>query len=67
MTKPYSKPDDNRGRCECCNKPETEHQAQTAYPVMLGGGMGKGTMWLCDKCLRDHKLRDRSLICPRSL
>lgn len=25
---------------------------------MLGGGLGKGTMWLCPKCLQEHKLRD---------
>ena len=51
-------PDDNGGRCECCNKPETEFQEQRTYPIMLGAGLGKGTMWLCPECLREHQLRD---------
>jgi hypothetical protein len=42
--------DDNGGRCEGCNRPETVYQTQTACPVFLGGGMGWGTLWLCHAC-----------------
>lgn len=41
---------DNGGRCEGCDDPATIYQPQTTYPVMLGGGIGTGTMWLCPKC-----------------
>jgi len=58
MTKAYSMIGDNGGLCEFCLRPETEYQAQTTYPVMLGAGFGMGTMWLCPKCLLEHKLRD---------
>ena len=50
MTKPYSMPDDNGGRCESCDDPATVYQKQNKYPVMLGGGMGMGTTWKCRKC-----------------
>lgn len=59
MTKAHSMLDDNGGRCECCNKPETKYQEQRTYPVRLGGDLGMGTMWLCLKCLQEHELRDK--------
>lgn len=58
MTKAHSEPGDNDGLCESCNDPATKHQGQSTYPVMLGGGLGRGTMWLCAKCLREHQDRD---------
>lgn len=57
MTKAHSEPDDNGGRCESCNRPETIHQTQQTYPIMLGGGLGLGTLWLCPNCHADHMKR----------
>jgi hypothetical protein len=59
----YAQVGDNAGRCESCNRPETEYQTQTAYPVKLGAGWGfgstcMGTMWLCPRCLKEHQERD---------
>ncbi len=50
MTKAYSEAGDNGGRCERCNDPSTINQAQDAVPVLLGGGLGTGSMWLCRGC-----------------
>ena len=61
MTKAWSHPLDNGGRCESCNRPETEWMTQQTYPVYMGPEMGWGTMWLCLKCLEEHKLRDKGL------
>jgi hypothetical protein len=59
MTKKYSDLHDNNGLCESCNDPKTKYSGQTAYPVYLGGGLGLGTMWLCEKCLKEHQERDK--------
>lgn len=59
MTSARSEIDDNGGRCESCDRPESIHMAQTTYPVLLGGEIGWGTMWLCPDCLKKHKERDR--------
>jgi hypothetical protein len=53
MTKAKSQLHDNDGRCELCNEPATAQQTQTAYPVLLGAGLGWGTMWLCPACLAE--------------
>jgi hypothetical protein len=58
MTKAHSEVGDNGGRCESCDGPETPYQTQETYPVMLGGGLGRGTMWLCPECLAEHQERD---------
>lgn len=58
MTKARSYLTDNGGLCESCDRPESEHECQTAYPVLLGGGLGQGTMWLCPGCLEVHQNRD---------
>jgi hypothetical protein len=50
MTKAFSSLDDNGGLCESCNDPETKHKVQRTHPVFLGGGLGWGTMWMCDAC-----------------
>jgi len=50
VTKPYSTAGDDGGRCESCYDPATIYQSQVKCPVMLGGGMGMGTMWKCRKC-----------------
>lgn len=42
--------DENGGRCEGCSEPGSEYRTQTAAPVLLGGGIGWGTMYLCPKC-----------------
>lgn len=57
---PYSGAEDNAGRCEGCNKPETVHQTQTTWPVKLRayeGNVVMGTMWLCPACLEEHRKR----------
>lgn len=59
MTKAHSEAADNGGRCESCNDPKTIKQTQTTYPVLLGGSLGWGTLWLCPKCLHEHEERDR--------
>lgn len=58
MTKAHSSIDDNGGRCESCDRPESAHEPQSTYPVRLGGGLGLGTMWLCPTCLKEHQERD---------
>ena len=58
MTEARSYVDNNGGLCESCNESATRDQAQQSYPVLLGGGMGWGTMWLCPKCLAEHRVRD---------
>jgi hypothetical protein len=57
MTKAASFVGDNGGLCEGCNGPQTEFVTQTAVPIMLGGGLGPGTIWLCPPCKRDHEKR----------
>jgi hypothetical protein len=59
MTKPGLGVGDNGGRCESCDDPETAGKPQTGHPVLLGGGLGWGKMWLCPKCLTEHQERDR--------
>jgi len=44
MTKAWSEVGNNNGLCERCNRPETEFMIQTKVPVLLGGGIGWGTM-----------------------
>jgi len=53
MTKAHSELSDNGGRCESCNRPESQFEAQTTFRVFLGGGLGWGTMWLCDACYKE--------------
>jgi hypothetical protein len=60
MTKAYSKLYDNNGLCEGCNLPETARMPQRKCPVMLGGGLGMGTMWLCDTCRAAKLARDKA-------
>jgi len=48
---------DNGGRCESCDSPESVYEMQTGYPVLLGGGIGWGKMWLCPNCLKEHRTR----------
>lgn len=50
----HSHPEDNAGRCEGCNEPGSEYRTQVTAPVLLGGGIGWGTMWLCPKCVREY-------------
>lgn len=57
MTKARSYLGDNGGRCESCDRPESAKESQVAYPVMLGGGLGLGTMWLCPSCLKEQQER----------
>jgi hypothetical protein len=59
VTKAHSELDDNDGRCERCNRPETKGLMQTAEPVYLVGGLGWGTMWLCNECLRERREREQ--------
>lgn len=67
MTKAYSTQDDNNGRCESCDRPESVNEPQTTYPVMLGGGLGLGTMWLCQACRKSAEEQDakRGTIPPK--
>ncbi len=58
MTDKRSHTRDNAGRCESCDAPDTLYQRQSTYPVYLGGGLGWGTMWLCDKCQAEALARD---------
>ena len=61
MTKPWSEPGDNEGRCEACDDPSTVGQAQEAYPLKMADGYGgfvNGTLWLCPTCLRSRQERD---------
>lgn len=62
MTKAYSSLDDNGFRCERCNKPETVHQGQAAVRVLLGGGLGWGTMWMCKACIIEREKRGEPTI-----
>jgi len=48
MTSKHSSLHDNMGNCERCDQPKT---VQRAVPVLLGGGIGWGTMWMCDECI----------------
>jgi len=50
MTKAFSSLEDNCGLCELCDDPKTLHEQQQTFPVLLGGGLGWGTMWLCNEC-----------------
>lgn len=59
MTKAHSEAGDNGGRCESCDRPETEFETQVTYPVLLAG-LGMGTMWLCPKCFCEHEARDEA-------
>jgi hypothetical protein len=65
MTKANSEVSDNGGRCESCDDPETVHQIQETYPILLGGGLGFGTMWLCPKCLKEHRKRAAKRRCEK--
>jgi hypothetical protein len=58
MTKAYSKPDDNGWMCERCNRPESINEAQIQVPIMLGGGIGMGTMWVCKTCVEKKRDKD---------
>ena len=58
MSHAKSYPDENAGRCEGCNREETVYQTQVTIPVLLGGGIGWGTMYLCPKCLAEHQERE---------
>ena len=62
VTKPYLQLDDNRGLCESCNSPSTLYESQSGYPVLLGGGLGMGKMWMCRKCLKAAKQRELNRI-----
>ena len=62
MTKPYVQTGDNGGRCERCDEDNTVGQPQTAVDVLLGGGMGWGQMWVCDKCKLEREERDRKRV-----
>ena len=50
MTKAHSETDDNAGRCESCNELDTVFMRQSTVSLRLGGGLGRGTMWVCDAC-----------------
>ncbi len=63
MTKRGLSVGDNGGRCESCNELGSEYRMQTGYPVLLGGGIGWGKMWLCPKCLVKHQARDATKKC----
>ena len=63
MSNRYSMPDENGGRCEGCNRPESVYEMQTTVPVIPGGGWGigstcSGTMYLCPSCMKEHQERD---------
>jgi len=69
VTKAHSTLNDNGFLCESCNRPETQHQLQTTYPVLLanmgpGGMPAWGTMWLCQKCRKEHEERDAAKARP---
>lgn len=58
MTKAKSYIDDNGGRCESCNRPESAYEMQEKVDVFLGGGLGNGTMWKCKTCIDKRKKQD---------
>jgi len=64
MTKAYSSIDDNGGRCERCNKDGSEYLEQRTVKVLLGGGMGWGTLWVCSSCL-DAEEKEKQDICQK--
>jgi hypothetical protein len=66
MTKRWSTVNDNDGLCESCNRPDTIHQRQEAYPLTMAGDHGpvSGTMWLCPTCLKEHRERDVKKVSP---
>jgi len=62
MSEAKARPEDNAGRCESCNRPESAYETQVPFPVLLGGGWGPGattmgSMWLCPRCLKEHQER----------
>ena len=57
MTKAHSEVGDNNGLCELCDR--GDGGAQMAVPILLGGGMGWGTMWMCAQCRDKRKARQR--------
>lgn len=61
MTKAHSEPDDNGGRCEWCDTSQSAYVSQSTVPVMLGGGLGLGTMWVCTATCRKVVLAIRLL------
>ncbi len=51
LTKAHSERDDNNGNCELCQR--DDGGKQSTVPVMLGGGLGMGTMWMCRRCIKE--------------
>ena len=51
MTKAHSEAGDNNGNCELCQK--ADGGRQSTVPVMLDGGLGMGTMWMCERCIEE--------------
>jgi hypothetical protein len=49
MTDRRARLQDNDGKCERCDS----NAPQIAVPVLLGGGMGWGTMWMCQRCITE--------------
>ncbi len=52
MTKAHSEAGDNNGNCEACDK--ADGGSQQTVSVMLGGGLGMGTMWMCQRCVNER-------------
>lgn len=61
MTNKYSEAGDNNGLCELCSSIVTLFEKQQTYPVLLGGGIGWGTLWTCAGCRALLEERDRGL------
>lgn len=47
------------GRCEDCDRPGSEREAQWAVSVMTGGpkGTAPGILWLCAACVAKREAR----------
>ena len=58
MTQKHSMPDENGGRCESCNRPQTVGMVQTRRPIYLGPEIGWGSWYLCNDCLLWKDARD---------
>ena len=50
MTKARSEIGDNNGLCKSCNAPATLYEQQATRRILLGWGLGWGTLWVCLKC-----------------